>query len=68
MKLSMPDTFYNRRAEVERNRQLERADGQNHKRGQDVEIGAARVILTADNGTRWALKASNTGTLTLVAV
>ena len=39
-----------------------------HKKGQDVELSGGRVILTAPNGTRYALTVSNTGALSAVPV
>jgi hypothetical protein len=56
------------RTEAARNRQLEQADSENHKRGRDIEVGQARVILTSPNGTRYALVVSNAGALSTVAV
>jgi hypothetical protein len=68
MKFAMPGAHYDPRVETERNRQIELADQQNHKKGQDVEIGNARLILTASDGTRWALSVSASGVLSAVAV
>ena len=45
------------------NNLIEQADGLNHKKNQDVEIGAARLILRAPNGTRYSLTVDNSGTL-----
>lgn len=47
---------------------LESADAANLKRGFDVEMSAGRVILTSDNGTRYALVVSNAGVLSTVPV
>lgn len=49
-------------------RQLEAADRAAVKEGLDYNVGGGRVILTAPNGTRWALQVSNTGTLSAVAL
>jgi len=48
MRLQNPAQGYNRAHELERNRALELADRQNHKRGQDIEVGGngERIILT----------------------
>lgn len=48
MRLQNPAQTYNRAHELERNRAIELADRQNHKRGQDVEVGGngERIILT----------------------
>lgn len=45
MKLQNPSPQYNRAHELERNRALELADTQNHKRGRDLEVGDNRLIL-----------------------
>lgn len=68
MKLPLPHSTYDMRAEIERNRRLEAADAANHKRGQAVEIGGGQVILTAPDGGRWAITISNAGALGTVAV
>lgn len=68
MKLPLPQGQYSRAVEVERNRLLERADMFNHKREQDVEIGAARLILTSPNGTRYSVTVDNAGTLSATAI
>ena len=43
---------------------LQRADVENHKRGRDIEVGVARVILTSPDGTRRALEMDNAGVIT----
>lgn len=63
MKLPIPDQGYNRAQEMRRNDTLEQADAANRKRGQDVEIGASRLILTSPDGTRWSVTVDNAGTL-----
>ena len=68
MKLARAPVGYLRDEQQEVRRQLEMADQQNHKRGQDVEIGQARLILTAPNGARWSVTVSNIGTLSAVAL
>lgn len=50
------------------NNLIEQADGLNHKKNQDVEIGAARLILRAPNGTRYSLTVDNSGTLGTTAL
>lgn len=47
---------------------LRRADGESVKRGRDVEVGGARLILTAPNGSRWAVSVSNSGALSAAAL
>lgn len=63
MRLPNPRGGYAPRDELERNRQIEAADRQNHKRGRDVEIGEARLILTSEDGTRYFVTVANDGTL-----
>ena len=47
---------------------IERADKQNLKRGQDLEVGGGRLILTSPNGTRYEVTVDNAGTLTTSAL
>ena len=68
MKLAMPTISYSPRYMIESNRAIERADSENIKRGQDYEVGQGRVILTASDGTRWALTVSVAGALSTVAM
>jgi hypothetical protein len=68
MKLPLAPPAYRQHVEVERNRALELADGRNHKRGQDMEIAPGRLILTAPNGTRYALTVDNLGALGTTAL
>jgi len=42
---------------------IEQADGLNHKKNQDVEVGAARLILKSPNGTRYSITVDNSGNL-----
>ena len=53
---------------IESNRAIEQADAVNVKRGRDYEVGQGRVILTASDGTRWALTVSTAGVLSTVAL
>lgn len=68
MKLPLPAQVYNRQGEIERNRTLEQADRWNHKRGQDVEIGETRLILTSPNGTRYSITVDNAGVISATAL
>ena len=68
MKLPNPPTGYDRRDQAETRVLMERADYLNHKRNQDVEIGAARLILTSANGTRFSVVVSNAGVLSATAI
>lgn len=64
MKLPTPQDEFLR----ESFRILERMDGQNYKRNQDLEIGDNRIILTAPNGTRYAVVVDNAGVLSTVVM
>lgn len=66
MKLEQAGPSYSQTRMVELQRQIEQADAQNHKRGRDVYVAPGRLILTAPNGTLYALTVSNTGTLSAV--
>lgn len=68
MKLANPAPVYSRADEFERNRALELADMQNHKRGRDIEVGAGRVIIKSPDGTRWEITVSNAGVVGASAV
>lgn len=68
MKLRTPPHAYSRQAETERNGQLERADAENHKRGRDVEVGDARLILKSPDGKRWSITVSNAGAISATAI
>ena len=43
--------------------EIERADAENHKKRQDVEVGDARLILKSPNGTRYSVTVDNSGNL-----
>jgi hypothetical protein len=68
MILPRPQGGYNPSSEADRNRQLEQADKQNHKRNRDIEVGTAKLVLTAPNGTRYAVGVDNAGAITVTAV
>lgn len=68
MKLRIPPQAYSRQAETERNGQIERADAENHKRGRDVEVGDARLILKSPNGQRWSVTVSDAGAISATAI
>lgn len=59
---------YSRRTEEARNRVIEKADEQNHKRNRDVEIGNGRLILTSPNGARWSITVSNAGAISATSL
>jgi len=70
LRLPQPSPDYDQAREAERNRAIERADAQNHKRGRDIEVGASseRLILTSPNGTRYSVVVDNAGALSTTAV
>jgi hypothetical protein len=68
MRLPEPPPQYDRRDESLTRRSIEQEDVRNHKKGQDIEVSPARIILKSPNGTRWALTVSNAGALSAVAV
>lgn len=68
MRLPLPAQGYSPRHESERNRVIEQADTQNHKRNRDVEIGQARLILTSDDGTRYEIDVSNDGYMRVLTI
>jgi hypothetical protein len=42
---------------------LRESDRQNLKRGQDIHLGSAVVVLTAPDGGKWKLEVDNSGTV-----
>jgi hypothetical protein len=63
MKFPMPGLRYDRSEQIERNRMIEQEDARNFKRGRDIEVGGAKLILTASDGSRHYLVVSPTGAL-----
>ena len=47
---------------------IEQADQLNHKKNQDVEVGAARLILKSPNGTRYSITVDNAGNVGATAL
>jgi len=47
---------------------IEQADGLNHKKNQDIEVGAARLILKSPSGTRYSITVDNSGNLGATAL
>ena len=64
MSAPRPPSSFDQRWASEIKRDIERRDAQNHKRGRDVEVGAARLILTSPDGTRFSVTVDNSGALT----
>lgn len=63
VRLPLPGQGFDRRYEVERNRQIEMADSENHKKNRDVELGGGRLIMTDDNGVRYEVYVETNGAL-----
>tara|TARA_Y100001963_G_C6741588_1_gene429259 strand:- start:1279 stop:1485 length:207 start_codon:yes stop_codon:yes gene_type:complete len=68
MKLPRPSEAYDVRIESQRNLFIEQADDDNHKKRQDVEVGDARLILKAPNGTRYSVTVDNSGNLAAASI
>lgn len=47
---------------------MERADAENYKSNQDIELRQNRLILRSPNGTRYEVTVGNTGTLSATAI
>lgn len=63
MILPRPPTAYYPASESDRNRQIEQADKQNHKRNQDIEAGVGRLILTSEGGNRYEVYVDDSGAI-----
>ena len=68
MNLPAPAPEYDVNIEGFRNLELEQADQQKHKKRQDVEIGAARLVLESPNGTRYSVTGDNSGNLSASSI
>ena len=68
MRLPNVGEQYEAQNERQRNLTIELADVQNVKRDQDIEVGAARLIIKSPNGTRYELEVSNSGTVSASTV
>lgn len=68
MKLPTAAQSYDLRDQAQMRNLLERADVQNMKRGQDIEVSSARLILTSPNGTRYSVTVDNSGNLSTTAL
>lgn len=63
MRIAQPSAHYSARWLIELVKQVTAADGQNLKRGRDVELQEGRIIMTSPNGTRYALTIDDAGNL-----
>jgi hypothetical protein len=68
VKLPTAARDYDLRDQAQMRNLLERADVQNMKRGQDIEVSSARLILTSPNGTRYSVTVDNSGNLSATAI
>tara|TARA_R100001460_G_scaffold1454_3_gene5516 strand:- start:980 stop:1186 length:207 start_codon:yes stop_codon:yes gene_type:complete len=68
MRLQNPPEQYSASYQSSINLDLEQSDELNHKKNQDVEVGAARLILRSPNGTRYSVTVDNSGTLSAASI
>tara|TARA_R110002020_G_scaffold44181_1_gene127702 strand:+ start:17054 stop:17260 length:207 start_codon:yes stop_codon:yes gene_type:complete len=68
MRLQNPPEQYSASYQSSMNLDLEQSDGLNHKKNQDVEVGAARLILRSPNGTRYSVTVDNSGNLSAASI
>lgn len=54
--------------ERERNRQIEAADRENHKKNQIIEVGSGALVLTSPDGARWEIVVSNAGAISATSL
>ena len=66
MNLQAARAEYDAKDETQTRNEIARVDKQNMKRNQDIDMGAARLILRAPNGNRYCLVVSNAGVLSTV--
>ena len=67
MRLPYAPATYNQADQTKTRSLIEQAQEQLVKRGQDIEMGAGRIILQSPDGSRFYLTASDLGVLTLTA-
>ena len=68
LKLPPPRSGFDPALEAQKTALLERADSENYKSNQDIELRQNRLILRSPNGTRYEVKVGNTGTLSATAI
>jgi len=68
MILPRPKPSFDHAIQLETNRLIEAADAECLKRGADIEMAGARLILTSPDGTRYALAVGNGGDLETTAI
>lgn len=73
MRLPNPPAEWSRDYQQRVNSEIERADEENRKLGRDIDLSRGdgvrveRLILTASDGSRWALVVDTSGNLSTVA-
>ena len=68
LKLPPPRAGFDPSLEAQKTALLERADAENYKSNQDIELRQNRLILRSPNGTRYEVKVDNSGTLSATAI
>lgn len=68
LKLPPPRSGYDPAFEAQKTALMERADAENYKSNQDIELRQNRLILRSPNGTRYEVTVGNTGTLSATAI
>lgn len=68
VRLPSPPPGYSLADQSETRRALEQALRRTHNKGEDIEVGVARLILTSPNGTRYSVTVDNSGTLSATAI
>lgn len=63
MSLPLPPQEWSTAYQARLNAELEHRDRSTLKRGRDMEVGRARIVLTAPDGSRWALRVDAGGRL-----
>lgn len=66
--LPKPSPTYDATNEAQTRTAIEREDKLNRKVGNDVEIGAQKLVLKSADGTRWSLTVENDGSLTTTSL
>ena len=68
LKLPPPRASFDPSTEAQKTALLERADAENYKSNQDIELRQNRLIMRSPNGTRYEVKVDNSGTLSATAL
>ena len=68
MRLPDPPLEYSQDHQSDVQVRLEAEDQRSHKRGRDIEVSPARLILTSPNGTRYSVTVDNAGAISTSVV